>query len=720
MKNIKLLFFGLLLSVSQLPLATVSAETTTASPKPLFHIRLLLNNARNNGATTADVANTLNMMIPSDISQNVSISLSNSSAWNYLTSANDYNILNGDNYLDFCKRFNLQGTPFFFEISELSNITTTSCIWPATGAIAGMGRYTFTPAQIEEVFKSCNNCLGTDAGEVFWGYDINKPWLLDILRLCKKYNKRAIVGEGIWKTTHWPKFLYETNTLLVDSGLGKYLIPCYKNTKNYATYHTISTLFGAWATNTVGNIGFWNDVFVWCYSSFGNANEFPPYVKADNNQNKYPYTFFLREWLMGAAMGATLMTTENSQWTRDGVPDANFEKYLHPFIKAFVDHNIVPRKEAVLAKVKVMINPFGTYSGIAYSPLKLFPTFQNAPSLWQPTMIDPFGVLYKNSYGFSDEASYNSQTAAKVYYGLPNENIPDYLLRENIPNESKYYFLPVMPSETSTVPTGITKLNLSTVWSDAALKSKLDSYYTAPSTLGKAFTVEVDNSFFVLNSHENTDIDEPFSFQLGGTQIQSMTGIIPFQNIVFGKREGTEDYWFQTNGYTSDGVSYGQKYVCVEKPTTVSFTCSEEPSLTVENENGIYVNKTWNSTTKMLTLVITHTVGAVNFRITGKSNLPLATGNILDVDNCSKLNQNYPNPVKANTTISYQLEKESNVKLKILNTNGQVLTNLVDSTQQAGTHIVKYNAKKLSNGIYIYQLWIGNKVIDSKTMIVSK
>ncbi len=68
------------------------------------------------------------------------------------------------------------------------------------------------------------------------------------------------------------------------------------------------------------------------------------------------------------------------------------------------------------------------------------------------------------------------------------------------------------------------------------------------------------------------------------------------------------------------------------------------------------------------------------------------------------LSQNYPNPFNPTTTISYTLPVESSVTLKIFNIIGQEIKVLVNSTQQAGTHSVNWDAYGNTSGIYFYSL----------------
>ena len=84
-----------------------------------------------------------------------------------------------------------------------------------------------------------------------------------------------------------------------------------------------------------------------------------------------------------------------------------------------------------------------------------------------------------------------------------------------------------------------------------------------------------------------------------------------------------------------------------------------------------------------------------------------------------ELYQNYPNPFNPSTIIKYAVPQESKVQLTIYNTIGEVVSVLVNETQNEGFHEVDFNASALSNGIYFYRL-VANENILIKKMILLK
>jgi hypothetical protein len=70
--------------------------------------------------------------------------------------------------------------------------------------------------------------------------------------------------------------------------------------------------------------------------------------------------------------------------------------------------------------------------------------------------------------------------------------------------------------------------------------------------------------------------------------------------------------------------------------------------------------------------------------------------------------QNYPNPFNPSTIIKYSLAQESNVKILLFNSIGQLVKVLLNSPRSAGTHEINFSASGLSSGVYFYTLNAGS------------
>jgi hypothetical protein len=74
------------------------------------------------------------------------------------------------------------------------------------------------------------------------------------------------------------------------------------------------------------------------------------------------------------------------------------------------------------------------------------------------------------------------------------------------------------------------------------------------------------------------------------------------------------------------------------------------------------------------------------------------------------LNQNYPNPFNPQTNIEFALPKEQNVVLSIYNVLGQNIRTLINGSQDAGLHNVRWDGKSdagadVPSGIYFYKIY---------------
>jgi len=96
------------------------------------------------------------------------------------------------------------------------------------------------------------------------------------------------------------------------------------------------------------------------------------------------------------------------------------------------------------------------------------------------------------------------------------------------------------------------------------------------------------------------------------------------------------------------------------------------------------------------------------------------------------LNQNYPNPFNPSTNIGYTIASSKEqvagstkqvgmerVRLAVYDLLGREVVVLVDGTEQAGSHTVRFDAANLSSGVYLYRLEAGGKTL-ARAMLLMK
>jgi hypothetical protein len=80
--------------------------------------------------------------------------------------------------------------------------------------------------------------------------------------------------------------------------------------------------------------------------------------------------------------------------------------------------------------------------------------------------------------------------------------------------------------------------------------------------------------------------------------------------------------------------------------------------------------------------------------------------------------QNYPNPFNPSTTISYELPNAGFVSLKIYDITGKEVASLVNINHEAGFFSIKFDASKLSSGIYFYKINAGEFTAVKKLVLM--
>jgi hypothetical protein len=84
--------------------------------------------------------------------------------------------------------------------------------------------------------------------------------------------------------------------------------------------------------------------------------------------------------------------------------------------------------------------------------------------------------------------------------------------------------------------------------------------------------------------------------------------------------------------------------------------------------------------------------------------IPVSVTQVDEIATDFRLEQNYPNPFNPNTNIKYSIPVQSQVSIKVFNSIGEKITELVNLNQSAGSYQVNWDAENLSSGIYLYSI----------------
>ncbi len=78
----------------------------------------------------------------------------------------------------------------------------------------------------------------------------------------------------------------------------------------------------------------------------------------------------------------------------------------------------------------------------------------------------------------------------------------------------------------------------------------------------------------------------------------------------------------------------------------------------------------------------------------------------------------YPNPFNPSTMIQYQVVNTADISVKVYNTSGHEVAELISGYHSEGEHSIKFNADHLSAGIYFVRLNSGQEMVTTKVLLV--
>ena len=107
-------------------------------------------------------------------------------------------------------------------------------------------------------------------------------------------------------------------------------------------------------------------------------------------------------------------------------------------------------------------------------------------------------------------------------------------------------------------------------------------------------------------------------------------------------------------------------------------------------------------------------VNDVELIVTG----PSAVETIEGVPQEFQLSQNYPNPFNPSTKISFSIPQEEFVSLKVFNSLGEEVAELVNETKPVGNYSVSFSASELTSGVYFYKISAGSFIETKKLVLI--
>ena len=102
-----------------------------------------------------------------------------------------------------------------------------------------------------------------------------------------------------------------------------------------------------------------------------------------------------------------------------------------------------------------------------------------------------------------------------------------------------------------------------------------------------------------------------------------------------------------------------------------------------------------------------------------ESNKIVSVRSDISINNKLELFQNYPNPFNPTTNIVFTLPSDTNVKLIIVNSLGEEITEIINGYKKAGFYKYTFDASGLPSGVYFYRIKADN-FSDTKRMVLTK
>ena len=427
-------------------------------------------------------------------------------------------------------------------------------------------------ATIEYLYQNFSHCIGTAEGEHFSGMYwekgpegnlsecdfVHRAWTL-----CAKYGRFYFFADGDAGSYRWPGFaVREKETLL---RYRKNIVPMFKTTNGDMALHSYGAVQGLMASGYVENCGTWVDEWIWPCCGFGKLGEIIPQEKIWENRRKLgtkqcPWVYDIQLWLMGIAAGSTVFHLESAhQWTPEGKGAAHYERVFLPFVKAVVEHQLIPSRQAFLDGIKIAV------------------------------ASNPELTNGKHEKQYTGACAYLNELYALKAKGD----------QEFIPNDSRYGIVCLLPPGATCLNKATHIVQLENLSNPVVTKVLFGRAYP-PRFLGDAFMWACDGTVIVTDSNENQDIPQSFAMPLGQGLVRTLSGTVGVHQYLIGKiaKDG-KSFWFQTNS------EYPGRDI------VLSIMCSRTLEWRVEPA-AAEKEARWDEASKTLNLRLSHQQGAVD------------------------------------------------------------------------------------------------------------
>jgi len=449
----------------------------------------------------------------------------------------------------------------------------------------------WTPlSEVEAAFQAHDTIVGIMGGETLsaWYHGGQAQVYLErLLRLCGKYGRLMYEADGTYPNENkWEAAYARIAPLLRE--YRDHLVLAQKNNILHRQFVSQSSVLGLHLAGEIAHQGSWEDGgWYWQQVGFRRLGEI--HGQRGGVVRDMPRNFWNLTFAMGLARGCTVFSLEgqtgtvrvpashrlaehgvpekaspSAYWTSNGELTPTFHRFVAPFLRGILRHQLVPTRTQVTANVRLAVWNDGVTAGSGADPYY----FQYQP-------------LYAGTYGFRPQGV------------IPGE------LMEFFPNTGRYHYFPLLPAGRADLGKGIETVPLSALRDPNAVRARFDAAYPAWYE-GDALVSFAGDTLTVLNTRENADVTENYSvpFKERGP-FRRLAGRIGPHAYLVGKFENrNRRLWLQAN------TEYP------ERPTELTLGFATHPKVTVTPAAAAQVNR-WDPATRTLQLTLDHTAGAV-------------------------------------------------------------------------------------------------------------
>jgi hypothetical protein len=236
---------------------------------------------------------------------------------------------------------------------------------------------------------------------------------------------------------------------------------------------------------------------------------------------------------------------------------------------------------------------------------------------------------------------------------------------------------------------------------------------------------EIDSVFIRLYQFDSHGVspgpiyyDFPYWDIAGGDTVQCIMSHIDYGFELdagdWAKGDVGNPYTYNHNiGMITDSGEDGYRYLDVTSSVLLDYSLGRTIN---QYRISFEIDTDWDGLTDKLAFTTSE------FYDTGKPQIKLYLSNDVGVENNLLVNNLiihcYPNPFNPTTTINYQIHKNSNILLQILNIKGQLIETIVNEIQDAGSHSVTWDASNHSSSIYFYKIKTGTQTATGKCLLL--